>query len=147
MTELAQRLRDAETTEELDPLIAEIPYAEFLGLTSESLDDGELVLRMRFQDHLIGDSSIPALHGGTLGALLESTAVFTVLRSTDTTSLPKTITLTVDYLRSARSKPTFCAARITKKGRTIVIVQAEAWQDARDEPVATANVHFLIRPA
>lgn len=146
MTHLAQRLRDARTKEELDPLIAEIPYARFLGLTTEALESGELVLKMRFEDHLIGDPRIPALHGGTLGALLESTAVFTVLRATDAASLPKTITLTVDYLRSGRAKPTFCAARVSKKGRTIVIVQAEAWQDERDMPVATANVHFLIRP-
>lgn len=147
MSSLSQRLRDARTGAELDPLIAEIPYTRFLGLASERLDDGDLVLRMRYADHLIGDSRIPALHGGTLGALLESTAVFTVLRSTDATHLPKTVTLTIDYLRSARAMDTFAAARVTKPGRRIVIVQAEAWQDDRARLVASANVHFLLRGA
>ena len=146
MKDLAQRLRAAATKEELDPLVSEIPYARFLGLSTESLD-GELVLAMRFDEHLIGDSSIPALHGGTLGALLESTAVFTALRETDATALPKTVTLTVDYLRSGRAKPTRCAARIVKKGRTIVVVSAVAWQDERESPIASARVCFLMRRA
>ena len=144
MSELTQRLREARTQEALDPLIAEIPYARFLGLRAE-VEDGELVLCMPFADELVGDSTIPALHGGTVGALLESTAIFTVLWSTDAAHLPKTVTLTVDYLRSGRGVDTRASARVTKLGRRIVIVHAEAWQADRDKPIATANVHFLMR--
>lgn len=142
---LTERLRAARTAEALDPLIAEVPYARFLGLSAE-VHGEELRVKMPFAEPLIGDSSIPALHGGTVGALLESTAVFTVLWSTETAELPKTVTLTVDYLRSGRAVDTWAAARVTKRGRRIVIAQAEAWQADRDKPIATANLHFLLRP-
>lgn len=141
---LTERLRLARTAEALDPLIAEIPYAQFLGLRAAVHGD-ELRLEMPFAERLVGDSTLPALHGGTLGALLESTAIFTVLWSTDAAELPKTVTLTVDYLRSGRAAPTFARARVTKRGRRIVIVHAEAWQDDPSKPIATANVHFLLR--
>ncbi|MCA9607860.1 MAG: PaaI family thioesterase [Myxococcales bacterium] len=143
--QLTERLRAARTGEDLDPLIGAIPYARFLGLRAE-VHGEELRLQMPYAEPLIGDSSIPALHGGTVGALLESTAIFTVLWSTQTPELPKTVTLTVDYLRSGRAVDTWAAARITKRGRRIVIAQAEAWQADRDKPIATANLHFLLRP-
>lgn len=145
MSTIIDRLRGAETVEALDPLVAEVPYASFLGLRVDTIEP-ELIVRMPYAEHLIGDNNIPALHGGTLGALLESTAIFTVLRATAATSLPKTITLTVDYLRSGRATDTFARARITKPGRTIAIVQVEAWQTERERPIASANVHFLLRP-
>ncbi|MCB9593695.1 MAG: PaaI family thioesterase [Sandaracinaceae bacterium] len=141
---LTDRLREARSAEDLDPLIAKIPYARFLGLSAE-LDGEELRVRMPFAERLIGDSSVPALHGGSVGALLESTAIFTVLRSTETDELPKTVTLTVDYLRSGRAEATWARARVTKRGRRIVIVHAEAWQGDVDKPIATANVHFLLK--
>jgi acyl-coenzyme A thioesterase PaaI-like protein len=34
---------------------------------------------------------------------------------------------------------------VTKQGRRMVNVYAEAWQDDRAKPVATANAHFLIK--
>jgi len=142
--ELTDRLRHARDPETLDAAIAEIPYARFLGLRA-AIEGEELRVCMPYAEPLIGDSSIPALHGGTLGALLESTAIFSVLWSTDAAELPKTVTLTVDYLRSGRAEDTWAAARVTKRGRTIVIVHAEAWQQDRKKPIATANVHFLLR--
>jgi len=145
---LSQRLREAQSKEEMDALIAQVPYAQFLGLDAEltGTGDGEtLILRMPFHDRLIGDSTVPALHGGTVGALLESTAIFTVLRATAATRMPKTVTLTVDYLRVGRGGETWASAVITKKGRQIVIARAEAWQEDRDKPIASANVHFLLR--
>lgn len=145
-SDLTERLRRARTADALDPLIAEIPYARFLGLRAE-IHGEELRLRMPFAEPLIGDSTIPALHGGTVGALLESAAIFTVLWATGAAELPKTVTLTVDYLRSGRAVDTWAAARIEKRGRRIVIVSAQAWQASRDEPIASANVHFLLRPS
>ena len=90
---------------------------------------------------------LPALHGGTLGALLESTAIFHLLWEAETLFLPKTITLTIDYLRSGRPVDTFARGVITKQGRRVVNVRAEAWQDDPARPIAIGNGHFLIVPA
>src|SRR5436190_825554 len=74
----------------LGALINEIPYARWLGLGACE-DGGELIVTMRYTPHLIGNAALPALHGGTLGALLESAAIFELLWRSETLVLPKTI--------------------------------------------------------
>jgi acyl-coenzyme A thioesterase PaaI-like protein len=99
---------------------------------------------MRYGDHLIGNPSLPALHGGTLGALLESAAIFELLWRAETALLPKTITLTVDYLRSGAPIDTHARGVVTRQGRRVTNVRMEAWQADRNAPVATAHAIFLV---
>lgn len=127
-------------------IAAAIPYAVWLGIGTEIVS-GELLSRMSFSDKLVGNPALPALHGGTIGALLESAAVFQVLWDMDTVVLPKTINITVDYLRSGKPVETWARGVITKRGRRVVNVRAEAWQDDPSRPIATANAHFLVMTA
>ena len=120
-----------------------VPYARFLDLTAGEID-GELVTTMRFGNHLIGNPALPALHGGTLGALLESAAIFELLWRAETIVLPKTITLTVDYLRSGGPVDTHARGIVTRHGRRVTNVRMEAWQSDRSTPVATAHAIFLV---
>ncbi len=140
---LRELLVAARATGEFSPLVAAIPYAQFLGL-SVRREAEELITTMRFAPMLIGNASIPALHGGTLGGLLESAAVFQLLFEADELVLPKIVNVTVDYLRSARAVDTHAAGIITKQGRRVTSVRAIAWQESRDRPVATANAHYLV---
>lgn len=122
-----------------------IPYARFLGVRAERLA-GELLCRLAYAPDLVGNAALPALHGGVLGALLESAAVVHLLWEVDTLVLPKTITITIDYLRSAGPVETFAKGRVTRLGRRIATVQTEAWQDDRQKPVASAVAHLLLTP-
>lgn len=134
---------------DIAPLAAAIPYARFLGLTGETRE-GTRTTKLAYSPANIGNASLPALHGGTLGALLESAALFEVLatpRSTqDGDVLPRTISLTVQYLRSGRPVDTFARAEVVRAGRRVVTLQARAWQDDPALPVATAQVHALVVP-
>ena len=127
------------------PLVQAVPYSRFLGLDAEVQGD-EIIGVLRYGDHLVGNSLVSALHGGTLGALLESTAVFTLIMRSETLRIPKTITITVEYLRSAGLRDTCARAEMTRLGRRIASVRAFAWQEDRDKPVAAANAHFLFKP-
>ncbi len=100
---------------------------------------------MRYHDELIGNTFLPAIHGGTLGAMLEMAAIFHLLWETETETVPKIVNITVDYLRSARPLDVIAAAKVTKQGRRMVNVFVEAWQDDRAKPVATAQAHFLVK--
>ena len=143
--ELAQLLTDARAARDPQRLADALPYSSFLGLEL-SLDERGLLGTMRYAEHLIGDASIPALHGGTLAALMESTAIFATLFDEDTVALPRTITLTLDYLRSGRPVDTYCRARFVRRGRRITVVEAAAYQDDPEKPVATAIIHVLLTP-
>ncbi len=141
---ILEQIADARAAADPGRLLAAIPYARFLGL-SAILDGAELTTTMRYADHLIGNPAIPALHGGTLGALLESAAVFSLLWAAETALLPKTITITVDYLRPARAVDTHARGIVTRLGRRVAAVRVEAWQDDRNQIVASAHAHFLVK--
>jgi uncharacterized protein (TIGR00369 family) len=126
-------------------LADKIPFAKALGIQFSQEDD-KLLGQMNFQKHLIGDIGIGALHGGTIGALLESTAIFSLLWEVTDTQMPKTINLTVEYLRSGRPKTTYASAEITRHGRRVANVRATAWQDDPEKPIAAAYAHFLLVP-
>jgi acyl-coenzyme A thioesterase PaaI-like protein len=146
MTDLAAIVRAVKESGNLAELVGTIPYMEFLGFSLESRD-GELLGKMTYADPLIGNPAIPALHGGTIGALLESTSILTALLETEALVLPKIVTITIDFLRSGRPADTYAKASITRQGRRVVNVTAEAWQEDRARPIARANTIFLIRSA
>ncbi len=136
-------LERARLTGDWQPLVDAVPYGRWMKLELQPRD-GELVCRMPFQDMIVGNASLPALHGGALGGLLESAAAFQLLYAHESVVLPRVINVTVDYLRSARPADTFATGVITKQGRRVTSVRAFAWQEERDKPVATANAHFLV---
>ena len=143
MSALIECLAEAKGRGDYQAFMDAIPYAKFLGL-SGGMVDGELITTMRYADHLIGNPALPALHGGTLGALLESAAIFELLWRAETIVLPKTITLTVDYLRSGAAVDTHARGIVTRRGRRVTNVRMEAWQADRSAPVATAHAIFLV---
>jgi len=140
---LIERLDAARRASDYQAFVDTVPYARFLGLTAGERD-GELITTMRFGDHQIGNPALPALHGGTLGALLESAAIFELLWRAETLVLPKTITLTVDYLRPGAPVDTHARGIVTRQGRRVTNVRMEAWQGDRATPVATAHAVFLV---
>ena len=142
-TPLLERMAEVKASRDYQGMIDLVPYARFLGLGAAMQGD-ELITTMRYSDHLIGNPALPALHGGTLGALLESAAVFELLWRAETVVLPKTITLTIDYLRSGAPADTHARGIVTRQGRRITNVRMEAWQTDRAAPVATAHAVFLV---
>ncbi len=132
--------------DDLERLAESIPYARWMNIAPEN-STGELLTRMRYRETLIGNTHLPAIHGGTLGALLEMAAIFHLLWESDTDAVPKIVNITVDYLRSAGPRDVIASAKVTKQGRRMVNVFAEAWQDDRNKPVASASAHFLVTSA
>lgn len=140
---LVERLAQAKQSGDFQALFDAVPYSRFLGLSAR-LDGDELITTMKYSDHLIGNPALPALHGGTLGALCESAAIFELLWRAETIVLPKTITLTVDYLRSGAAVDTHARSIVFRQGRRVTNVRVEAWQTDRAAPVATAHAIFLV---
>jgi uncharacterized protein (TIGR00369 family) len=143
--QLLRRVAGAKKSGDLASIAEALPYAKFMGMAPEN-STGELLTRMRYSPELIGNTHLPALHGGTLGALLETAAIFHLIWHSDTTTIPKIVNITVDYLRSARPVDTLARAEVTKQGRRVVNVSVTAWQEDRARPVASAHCHFLVTP-
>ena len=120
-----------------------IPFARFMGMEIIR-EEGRLMARLPFAPHLVGNAMLPALHGGVLGALLESVGIFAVMSEDNSPLPPKTISVTIEYLRSARTVDTFARADIIRQGRRVATVHAVAWQDDESKPVASATVLLLL---
>ena len=145
----------------LRALVAGIPYAHFLGIRFDRRGD-ELTALLPFDEKLIGNPFLPALHGGVTSAFLEITSIIELswsmlweemesgkldprmLNAEHLPRLPKTIDFTVDYLRSGLPRDAYARARVNRSGRRYASVHVEAWQDNRSRIFAQATGHFLI---
>ena len=138
-----------------------IPYVQFLGIQFDRRGD-ELTAVLPFDEKLIGNPLLPALHGGVTAAFLEVASIVElswsvlwedieagridprVLGPEDLPRMPKTIDFSVDYLRSGLPRDAYARARVNRSGRRYASVHVEAWQDNRDRPFAAATGHFLM---
>jgi acyl-coenzyme A thioesterase PaaI-like protein len=143
MNHLAEFVRATKESGDFSGLVANIPYLRFLGFTA-TVEGGDIIGKMSYADGLIGNASIPALHGGTIGALMESTALLHALYQSETLVLPKIVSITVDFLRTGRPVDTFARGTITKRGRRVVNVGVQAWQEDAARPISRANCIFLV---
>ncbi|MBY8975053.1 PaaI family thioesterase [Rhodobacteraceae bacterium NNCM2] len=154
--------QEAQFDETLAALANYVPYNRYIGVRFDRLGD-EVTARMPFSPHIIGNPMLPAIHGGVMGAFLEITAQVQLgwnlalaelgkggdaaarIKDGDFPKIPKTIDITIDYLRSGRPRETFGRAHVQKTGRRVVHIHVEAWQDERTRPVAMLRGNFLIR--
>lgn len=132
-------------SDRLAALLAAVPYARFLGMTAELAGD-EMTAILPFAPHLVGNTQLPALHGGVLGAFMEMTALMQLSIREPQRRQPRTIDVTVEYLRPGRALTLYARADVRKLGRRIANVQVEAWQETRASPVAALRGHFLLSP-
>jgi len=145
----------------LRALVDSVPYIRFLGIHFDRRGD-ELTAILPFDEKLIGNPILPALHGGVTAAFMEVTALIVLswtlswermengVRDVDhwqiehLPKMPKTIDLTVDYLRSGLPRDAYARAKVNRSGRRYASVHVEGWQDNRDRLFAQATGHFLM---
>lgn len=137
-----------------------VPYIQYLGIRFDRRGD-ELTAILPFDEKLIGNPTLPALHGGAIAAFLEVVAIIELSWVTlweemeagrldpaaiaaNPPRLPKTIDFTVDYLRSGLPRDAYARARVNRSGRRYASVHVEAWQDNRARLFAQATGHFLM---
>ena len=137
----------SEAAERLETFLGRVPYVRFLGMHAKLAGD-EMTATLPFAPHLVGNTVMPALHGGVLGAFMEMTALAQLsVISPPSSRVPKTIDIAIEYLRPGKAQITYARADVRKVGRQIANVHVEAWQEARNKPVAFLRGHFLMRGA
>lgn len=122
------------------------PYA--LALNMEVVDEvGDApVIMMPFADKVQGRPGF--LHGGAISGLLEMAAVAAIhraLQAKGSDAAIKQVNVTIDFMRGGLGQQTFAVGEVTRLGRTMANVEARAWQDDRNKPIAMGYMHYLIR--
>jgi len=129
--------------DQLQTFLERTPYVRFLGFKAELAGDA-LTGVLPFSEHLVGNTFIPALHGGVIGAFLEMTALAQLFIVQPPGPRPKTIDVTIEYLRPGRAQTSFARAEVRKIGRRIANVHVDAWQEDPAQPFAALRGHFLL---
>ena len=141
-TRLPDAVVRARATRDFTHILKAVPYFRFLGLAVHE-QEGQLIVVLPGEEKHIGRPDPPFIHGGVIGALLESTALIQLM-ATDTVHVAKTVNITTNFLRSAKVVDTYACATIAKQGRRIANVHIQAWQEDRNKPIATGYGHFLL---
>ena len=123
--------------------LAAMPYVQRLGIDA-TIEDGVMIAALPYREDLIGNPSIPALHGGVIGAFLEAAAALQLCVARETARPPLTIGVTVEYLRPGRARDTYAKCSIKRLGRRIANVHVEAWQDEKGTPIALLQGRFRL---
>jgi uncharacterized protein (TIGR00369 family) len=122
------------------------PYARALDMNIVDEIDGAPVIAMPFADRVQGRPSF--LHGGAISGLLEIAAIAAIhraLHAKGSDAAIKQVNVTVDFMRGGVDQMTFAVGKVTRLGRTMANVEARAWQEDRDKPIAMGYMHYLIR--
>ena len=157
--QVVKQRRDAA----LSALVQGVPYINFMGIEFDRRGD-ELTAILPYDDKLIGNPLLPALHGGAISGFMEVAAVIGLgwsvlwdeiergdLDADEVVQgplprLPKTIDFTIDYLRTGLPRDAYARAKVNRSGRRYASVHVEAWQDNRNRIFAQGTGHFLMPP-
>jgi acyl-coenzyme A thioesterase PaaI-like protein len=147
----------------VEAVLSHMPYGANMGVEIAALEADALVCRLPFDESLIGNTELPALHGGALASCMEIVAMLEVARrqlaridltenlgenlSEDLAKdLPVPVNVTVQYLRSADALDCHVRAEVLKLGRRSNTVLCRLWQGDESKPVASMTGVF-VRPA
>jgi acyl-coenzyme A thioesterase PaaI-like protein len=140
LSDLLQREPDADT---LALWLEKIPYAAYLGIQAE-IQGKDILFALPADRKLIGNPTLPAIHGGVVGAFMEQAAALHLIAKMDDPVLPRIINFSLDYLRPARLRDTFARCSLTRQGRQIANISISAFQEHIETPIAIARAHFLV---
>ncbi|RKQ69775.1 acyl-coenzyme A thioesterase PaaI-like protein [Litorimonas taeanensis] len=134
--------KPSESFPDVRALLESIPYAVTIGVKPFFMGE-EFTLILPYSQDNIGNPTLPALHGGCVGGMMEVCAIAQLIMSNPEGTYPKPIGINIDYLRRGKPVETYARAQIFKQGSRVANVRVRAWQENFDSPIATLHGHFL----
>ncbi|MEM9350299.1 MAG: PaaI family thioesterase [Pseudomonadota bacterium] len=123
--------------------IEAIPHAKALSMVVGHIEGGIAEIEMPYDERLIGDPATGVIAGGAVSALMDTCGGASVMCHPTRPIGTATIDLRIDYMRSATPGQAILArAECYHMTRSVAFVRATAFDDDRDNPVATATGAF-----
>lgn len=121
-----------------------VPHARALNLEMVEAGDGIGVLKVPYDDALIGNPVTRVIHGGVITSLIDSAcgmAIFTALPRMEPIA---TLDLRIDYMKPAvPGQDLYARSECYKLTRRVAFCRATAYQSDFDDPVATSVAAFM----
>ncbi len=117
-----------------------MPYAEFIGMQVGHDATHTPLCHLPFKPALIGNTVLPALHGGLMAGFMQAAAW--VGASTAAEGAVTLLDFSLDYLRPGLAQNAYADVEVVRIGKRIVNVQVRMWQQDKTKLIATARAHF-----
>ncbi|AUZ05928.2 MULTISPECIES: PaaI family thioesterase [Vitreoscilla] len=137
---------------QLHPVLTEkahthMPYTHLIGLQIWLNAEGVPLFHVPFKSDNIGNTFLPALHGGMIGGFIESVATLFLKHHSGLDEFAKVIDFSIDYLRSGLSEAMYASCSLTRQGSRIAHLTVTVWQSDAKRPIAVGRVHCLMPDA
>ena len=120
------------------------PFNRLLGMKGETLEPGHAVIVLPVREEFVGDPRRPALHGGVVSSLIDTTGGAAAWAALGPGESVSTVDLRIDFLEPARlAGPLRAEARLLRKGNRVCHVRTSVTQDGVlvAEGSAVYNIH------
>ena len=121
-------------------LYQHMPYAQWIDMRVGHDAAHAQLCRLPFRADLIGNTVLPALHGGLMAGFLQSAAWVGAFGAAE--GPVKLLDFSLDYLRPGLAQDAYADFDIVRIGQRIVNVQVRMWQSDKAKLIATARAHF-----
>jgi acyl-coenzyme A thioesterase PaaI-like protein len=126
-------------------LVEGTPHARELGMKFVAVDKGLATLSLPYNVALIGDPRSRVISGGAVTTVLDQACGLAAIAGFDGFAQLATLSLRIDYQRSAAPGKTVIAEAVCyKTTRHVAFIRATAHDGDPDDPIATAQSAFML---
>ena len=138
-------LQDLLGDDNVHLLVDGVPHAKALGLELVEVSLANAIVRLPYDPRFVGNPETGVVHGGAVTSLLDNVSGIAVFCAMEELISIATLDLRIDYMRAATpGKDILAHAHCYKVTRTIAFVRGVAYDDARDDPIATCTAAFML---
>lgn len=109
-------------------------FAIMMGFKAEEAEEGRVVISCQKRDDLLQQTGL--LHGGAIGALCESAAGYAAISVLPEGHSVIGVEYKLNFLRAITGDKAVAVAKVIKKGRQLIVVDVEAFQEGSDKVAA-----------
>ncbi len=122
-----------------------LPHCEETGMVVTEVSEGRAVMKIGYDERMIGNPVTRYIHGGVLTALLDTVSSVSVTTASPEIEMVATLDLRIDYLKPAPAGEEITAvAECYKATKNIGFVRASAYTGSPDNQFATCQATFMI---
>ena len=132
-------------TTPLGQLAGTMPFAKSYGTRVIDVDS-EIRCITEWRDSFTGNPLLKAWHGGIVSGSMELTGLLAAYHGQSTSNF-NLLSINVSNLKPNRGDSAlYTSAKVIRRGRQIVTIETQSWQDSREDVTAHALLTFTPGP-